>query len=134
MAISDRAARAGTVAERLLANQYAQENLRTGVESLRAAYRRASKRRVRPAEDRKVREQVRRGTASIAEAARAFKTGRQKPERHRGRLVLVLVGAAAAGTAAAVASSEKLREKLFGRPAEGPTDEGAAPPVDAVPT
>src|SRR5213593_3900830 len=114
MAVADTASRVGPFAERLLENEYAQENLRTGVESLRAAYRRASKRRVKPSQDRKVREQVRRGAASLAEAANAFKSDRRKPKRRPGRIVLVVAGVAVAGAAAAVASSEELRAKLFG--------------------
>ena len=128
------ASRVGPIAERLLSNEYAQENIREGVENLRAAYRRASKRRVKPAEDRRVREQVRRGAASLAEAASALKTGRQKPKRRRGRAVLLLVGVAGVGTAAALASSEELRAKLFGQPADGPAGEAASgPAVDTPP-
>src|SRR5436190_7105698 len=123
MAVADTASRVGPFAERLLENQYAQENLRAGVESLRAAYRRASKRRVKPAEDKKVREQLRRGAASIAEAARAVKSGRQKPKKRRARVVLLVVGVAGVGAAAAVAGSEELRSKLFGER----SDTGAAP-------
>jgi hypothetical protein len=130
MAVGDVAARVGPFAERLLENQYAQENLRVGVESLQAAYRRASKRGVKPAEDKKLREQVRRGAASIAEATRAVKSGRQKPKRRRGRRIMLVVGAAAVGAAVAFASSEELRRKLLGPPSE---DLGVGPlPADAV--
>jgi len=131
VAVTDAASRLGPIAERLLENQYAQENLRTGVESLRAAYRRASKRRVKPSQDRKVREQVRRGAASIAEAGRAFQSGRQKPKRRPGRIVLVVTGVAIAGAAAAVASSEELRAKLFGHPQEGLDAGGSAEAASA---
>jgi hypothetical protein len=128
MAVGDVAARVGPFAERLLENQYAQENLRAGVESLQAAYRRASKRGVRPAEDKKVHEQVRRGTASIAEAMRAVKSGRQKPKKRRARAIVLVVGVAAVGGAVALAGSEELRRKLV-----GPDDVAAAPvPVDAA--
>ena len=118
MAVSNAASRLGPLAERVLENQYAQENLNAGLAHLHAAYRRASKRRVKPTQDRKVREQVRRGAASIAEAANAFKSDRRKPKRKTGRVVLVVVGVAAAGAAAAVASSEELRSRLFGQPDE----------------
>lgn len=130
MASGDMAARLGPIAERLLENQYAQENLLAGVESLQAAYRRASKRGVKPAEDKKLREQVRRGAASIAEATRAIKSGRQKPKKRRGREIVLVAGVAAVGAAVALASSEELRRKLLGEPSD---DVGAAPlPADAV--
>ncbi|HEY7151752.1 MAG TPA: hypothetical protein VH391_08715 [Solirubrobacterales bacterium] len=115
----DAVGRVGPLAERLLENQYAQENLRTGVESLRAAYRRATKRRASPTEDKKLHAQLRRGAASILEGARALKSGRQEPERHRGRVVLVIVAVAAAGAGAAVASSEEMRRRLFGGSFDG---------------
>jgi len=118
LAPRDTASRIGPIAQRLVENQYAQENLRAGVDSLQAAYRRASKRRVRPDEDRKVREQVRQGAASIAEAARALKSDRRKRKKQRGKVVLVIVGVAGAGAAAAIATSEELRSKLFGQASE----------------
>jgi hypothetical protein len=116
---TDAVGRVGPLAERLLENHYAQENLRTGIESLRAAYRRASKRRVSPTEDKKVRVQVRRGAASIVEAARALKSGRQKPEKRRGRMLLVIVAVSAVGAGAAVASSEEIRRRLFSGSSDG---------------
>ena len=77
MARADTAARVGPIAERLLENQYAQENLREAVENLRRAYQRASKRRVKPAEDKKLRQQVREAAASLTEAGKALHSGRQ---------------------------------------------------------
>jgi hypothetical protein len=77
MAGADTAARVGPIAERLLENQYAQENLREAVENLRGAYRRASKRRVKPAEDKKLRQQVREAAASLTEAGKALHSGRR---------------------------------------------------------
>jgi hypothetical protein len=52
---SDKAERGARYAQRLIDNRYAQENLNDAVNSLRAAYQRASKRRVEPARDEKVR-------------------------------------------------------------------------------
>jgi hypothetical protein len=92
------------------------------VDSLQAAYRRASKRRVRPDEDRKVREQVRQGAASIAEAAPALKSDRGERKKRRGKVVLLIVAVAGAGAAVAIASSEELRSNLFGQDSE---DDGA---------
>jgi chemotaxis response regulator CheB len=115
MAGADRAAGLGRVAERLLENQYAQENLREAAEGLRTAYRRASKRRVKPAEDKKLHEQVRSAAASISEAASAVRDGRRKPKRRVGKRLLIVVGVAAGGAAAvAVGMNDELRAKLFG--------------------
>jgi hypothetical protein len=114
---------AGALAERLLSNPYAHENIRDAAEQLRAAYGRASKRRVRPAEDAKVREQVNRAAASVSEALRAIRTGRQKPQPKRGRRLLVIVGVAAVGAGVALAASDELRSAIFG---DGP---GAPPSV-----
>jgi hypothetical protein len=116
--------RAGTYAQRLIENEYVQENLLQAADSLRSAYRRASKRRVEPTRDEKLRRQLREAALSLREATSALKSDRRKPKKKRGRRVLVvlLLGAGAAG--AAVASSEELRKTLFGD--EGsPDDDGA---------
>jgi hypothetical protein len=108
------AARAAPYMQRMIDNRYAQENLSDGLESLRAAYRRASKRRVEPTRDEKIREQIRHAALSITEAARAIKTGRSKPKPRWGRRVLVVVGVGAVGAAAALAVSEELRNAVLG--------------------
>ena len=119
--MASKSSRAGALAERLLSNSYAHENISDAAEQLRAAYDRASKRRVRPAEDAKVREQVNRAAASVSEAIGAIRTGRQKPQPKRGRRLLVIVGVAAAGAGVALATSDELRSAIFG-------DGRAAPP------
>jgi hypothetical protein len=112
--MASKTSRAGDLAERLVTNRYAQENIRDAVEQLRAAYARASKRRVRPAEDAKLRAQVNRAATSIGEAVSAVRTGRQKPQPRRGRRLLLIVGVGAVGAAIALAASEELREAVFG--------------------
>ena len=111
---TDRAAKAGIYAQRLIENEYVQENLAEAADRLRAAYRRASKRRVEPTRDEKLRGQIRDAALSLREAANALQSGRRKPKKRRGRrLVLVLIlGAGAA--AAIVASNEELRKKVLG--------------------
>jgi hypothetical protein len=106
--------RAGKLAESLATNRYAQENIRDAAEELRAAFARASKRRVRPAEDAKLRAQVNRAATSASEAVKALRTGRQKPKPRWGRRILFVVGVGTLGAAAAVALSEDLRNALFG--------------------
>jgi hypothetical protein len=111
--------------ERALDNRYAQENLSDAAENLRAAYRRASKRRVEPTRDKKLREQLRQAALSITEAGSAIKTGRQKPRKRWGRRVLVVIGVGTVGAAAALAASEELRSTVFGDGAE-PREQGDA--------
>jgi len=100
--------------ERAIGNRYAQENLQDAAEKLRAAYRRASKRRVEPTRDEKLREQLRQAALSITEAGRAIKTGRQRPRKRWGRRVLVVIGLGAVGVAAALAASEEIRRTVLG--------------------
>jgi hypothetical protein len=100
--------------ERLIDNRYAQENISDAAEKLRAAYRRASKRRVEPTRDEKLREHLRQAALSISEAGKAIKTGRQKPRKRWGRRMLVVIGVGLVGAAAAVASNEELRSSVFG--------------------
>jgi hypothetical protein len=84
------------------------------VDSLRAAYTRASKRRVEPATDEKVREQVRQAALRLREAADALRTGRTKPKKRRGRRIVAVVAITAGGAAVAIAASDELRQKVFG--------------------
>jgi hypothetical protein len=114
MAASDNSEQALAYAERLLDNAYVQDNLASAAANLRSAYRRGSKRRVKPMRDAKIREQVRDAALSLNEAATALRTGRSKPEPRWGVRVLVLAGVGVIGAAVALAASDDLREKLFG--------------------
>ena len=114
MAASDYPDKAGVYAQRLIDNEYVQENLVQAAESLRAAYRRASKRRVEPARDEKLRRQVRQAALSLREAASALQSGRSKPKKRRGRRVLIVLAVGAGAAAAILASNEELRKKLLG--------------------
>jgi hypothetical protein len=111
---SKRADRAGTYAQRLIENEYVQENLAQAATNLRAAMRRASKRRVEPTRDEKVRRQLREAVLSLREAGSALQTGRLKPKKRRGRRVLLALVLGAGAAAAVVASNEELRNKLLG--------------------
>jgi hypothetical protein len=114
MALTDKASRAGAGAQRLLENQYAQERLNEAMENLRAAYKRGSKRRVKPAEDKKLREQLRQAALEATEAAKALRSGRQQPKKRRGRRVLIVVGLGGVAAAVALAANENLRRKVLG--------------------
>jgi hypothetical protein len=108
------ATKAGVYAQRLIDNEYVQDNLAKAGENLQAAYNRASKRRVSPAADKKVLGQLRSAVLAVSEAARALKTGREKPKPRWGRRLVVVAGLGAAGAAAALAASEDLRNKVLG--------------------
>jgi hypothetical protein len=102
------------VAEELLDNSYARENLQEGAEKLRDAYARAHKRRVKPSKDRKLRRQIEAAVHALDEGTAALASGRKKPKRTGRNVVLALTGAALAGAAAVLATNEDLRNKVFG--------------------
>ena len=131
---SDTAQRVMPLLERAIGNRYAQENLQDAAEKLRAAYQRASKRRVEPTRDEKLREQLRQAALSITEAGRAIKTGRQKSKNRWGRRLLVVIGLGTVGAAAALAASEELRRRVLGDGTERqqPDDVAAGAAADKV--
>jgi hypothetical protein len=102
------------LAAELLDNSYARDNLQEGAEKLRDAYGRSRKRRVKPSKDRKLRKQLEAAIAAIDEGTAALASGRKKPKRTGRNVVLVMLGAAVAGTAAVLATNEELRNKVFG--------------------
>jgi hypothetical protein len=114
MSPTDIPSRVKPLAEEILDNNYARENLQEGAEKLRDAYERSRKRRVKPSRDRKLRRQVEAAIRAIDEGTAALASGRKKPKRTGRNLVLALLGAAAVGTAAVLATNEELRGKVFG--------------------
>lgn len=96
-------------AKQLAENEYARENLRRGAESLRAAYERSQKRRVKSAKDEKLHHQLEAAFAQLSEGTRALATRRQKPKpRWPKKLAAVgLAGAAVAGVAFAAGDEIK---------------------------
>jgi hypothetical protein len=93
--------------EQLLDNDYAQEQLQDGLRNLRAAYQRASKRRVEATRDERLRRHVQAAAASFTEAASAVRSGRKKPETHWGRRLLGLAAVGGVGLGVALAASNK---------------------------
>jgi hypothetical protein len=102
------------LAEELLDNSYARDNLQEGAEKLRDAYERSRKRRVKPSKDRKLRKQLEAAIAALDEGTAALAGGRKKPKRTGRKAVLVLLGLAAAGAATALALNEDLRNQVLG--------------------
>jgi len=123
--------RAGTYAQRLIENEYVQENLLRAADSLRSAYRRAGKRRVEPTRDEKLRRQLRDAALSLREATSALQSDRRRPKRRRGRRVLVVLAVGAGAAAAVIASNEGVRNAIFGD--DAPADvEGATASATAT--
>ena len=108
------AMKTGVYAQRLLENEYVQGNLGRAAENLKAAYKRASKRRVSPAGDEKVLGQLRGAVLLIAEAASALKADRQKPKPRWGRRAVVVLALGVGGAAAVLAANDELRSKVLG--------------------
>jgi hypothetical protein len=102
------------LAEELLDNNYARDNLQQGAEKLREAYERSQKRRVKPSKDRKLRKQLEAAVAAFDEGTAALASGRQKPKRTGRNVVLTLIGLALAGAAAFLATNEEMRGKVLG--------------------
>jgi hypothetical protein len=102
------------LAEELLDNNYARDNLQESAEKLREAYERSRKRRVKPSKDRKLRKQLEAAIAALDEGTAALAAGRKKPRRTGRKAVLALLGLAIAGAATALALNQDLREQVLG--------------------
>jgi hypothetical protein len=102
------------LAEELLENNYARENLQEGAEKLRDAYERSQKRRVKPSKDRKLRKQLEAAVQALDEGTAALASGRQKPKRTGRKIVLTLLALILAGAAAVLATNEELRNSALG--------------------
>jgi hypothetical protein len=114
MALTDAPSRLLPLAEELLDNRYARENLREGAEKLRDAYGRAQKRRVKPSRDRKLRHQFEAAIAALDEGTAALASGRKKPKRTGRKVMLTVLAVTSAAAAAALALNEDLRESVLG--------------------
>jgi hypothetical protein len=102
------------LAEELLENNYARENLQEGAEKLRDAYARSQKRRVKPSKDRKLRKQIEAAVQALDEGTAALASGRQKPKRTGRKVVLTLLALIIGGVAAVLATNEELRNSALG--------------------
>lgn len=97
MANSKRARSAFPYMQRVVEDQYVQEQLGNALTRLREVYARASKEGGQAAEDKKLYGKVREAVSSIRNAARAIQEPPPKP-KHRGRKILsfAVVGACVA--------------------------------------
>ena len=102
------------LAEELLDNSYARDNLTEGAEKLRDAYARSRKRHVKPSRDRKLRKQLEAAIAALDEGTAALAAGRKKPKRTGRKFILGVIGAVLAGAAAVLATNEDLRNQVLG--------------------
>lgn len=115
--VSDISSRIAPYIEELADNRYARENLRSGIHSLRDAYGRSQKRRVKAARDERLRRQLRAALLSITEGVAALKGGRTRPKKRGGRGLLMLLAVAGAG--GALARSRMGKARINEPPPEG---------------
>ena len=114
MAFGDTAARLSPYMQEALDNRDVRTQLRRGTDRVRDAYERGRKRRVKAARDEKLRRQAREGLVAFATAAAMLKKQTEKPKRHRGRRVLVVLSLGAIGTGAAYVLKEQGRDEPDG--------------------
>jgi L-lactate utilization protein LutB len=81
--------------ERLLEDEYVQDQLRSAIAGLRDTYRRAARQRAEATEDRQLYKNLRRAATSIRNAAIALRQPEPAPKR-RGRKLLIITLAAGA--------------------------------------
>jgi uncharacterized membrane protein YccC len=133
MATGDVMARMGPYLERLVENGYAQDNLRDATANLRAAYERASKRRVKATRDEKIRRQLRNAAQSLSEATKALMAERKRSKGRRAKRLLIVLGIVALGAGVALAASGDLRNKLLGEEPETPPSSDVTPAAPGPP-
>lgn len=114
MASTDAPSRLLPLAEELLDNRHARDNLREGAEKLRDAFGRARKRRVKPSRDRKLRRQFEAAVTVLDKGTAALASGRKKPKRTGRKVVLTVLAVTGVTAAAALALNEALRESVLG--------------------
>lgn len=100
MSAADQLSRVTPYVQRLLQDQYIQDQIGEAITGLRRSTRRAKGRRASDAlKDRRLRTQLRNAAGSLTAAARALRQP-EPPKRHRLTGGLLLAGAAAVGGAA----------------------------------
>jgi ferric-dicitrate binding protein FerR (iron transport regulator) len=123
MAKADKAKATLPYMQRLLEDEYVQEQVREAIAGLRIAYGRAARRPAQAPDDKKVYGNLRRAATSIRNATMALRKTEPPPKR-RGRKLLIIV--CAAGAAAMLTRLGRGQEQ----PATSPV---VASPADTVP-
>jgi hypothetical protein len=123
MATSKQAQAALPYVQRLVEDEYVQEQLRTAAVRLRDVYRRAARQRGKAAEDKKLYGNLRQAATSIRNATTALQRRKPEPKR-RGRKVLAI---ALVGAGAAALMSGRGREKLKGALSGASARDGTGP-------
>jgi Mrp family chromosome partitioning ATPase len=101
--------------QRGLEDEYVQEQLRAAVGGLRTAYTRARKQRAQATEDKRLYRSLRQAATAVRNAGTALRPPEPEP-KHRIRKVLV-VGAAAGGTALLTSKLQKAQQRGTSEPA-----------------
>jgi ABC-type enterochelin transport system substrate-binding protein len=126
---TDSIARIAPYIEQLLDDESARKSLRQGTETLRNAYARSRKQRVKASSDKKLRRQLESAVKSLSDGVGALTKDAQKAKKkNRGRGFLVVLVLAAIGAGVAVAFNDDLRSSLLGSSssAEAPSDGASA--------
>jgi hypothetical protein len=129
----DKVKGSATYIQRVLQDDFVQDQLRTMVTELRSTFRRAKQERGRSVEDKKLYGNVRQVAISARNVARAFTHPEPEPT-HRGRRLAVIV-LAIAGAAALTAKLQKLEteRKQAAHASSPPSPGGQAAPRESVP-
>jgi hypothetical protein len=131
MAKTKQAKSAAPYLQRLVEDEYVQQQLRMAAARLREAYGRASRKRGKAAEDKKLYDNLRDAVTSTRRAALALQRRQPEPKR-RGRKLLVV---AVAGGGVAIILSGPGRKKLqsaFSKESPAPAAGDGAQPETAV--
>ena len=107
--------------ERLLEDEYVQEQLRNAAGGLRAAYGRTNRRRAKAAEDKKLYGNLRQAATSIRKATSALQRPKAQPKRRKRKVATVIV---------VCGGGALLITKLQRRQSQGPAE--PVPPPDEV--
>ena len=116
--------------QRLIEDEYVQEQLREAAAGLRNAYERATRKNAQAAEDKKLYANLRRGATSVQNAVIALRRPPEPPPTHRGRNVVVIavaIGATVVITRIAQKQNEKVAADV-GLSSSGDGVTVAAPP------
>jgi len=111
--------------ERLVEDEYVQDQLRNGASALLHAYQRAVRQPTQAPQDKKLYGNLRRAATSIRNATMALRHAPEPPPKHRGRNLLI-IGLSIGATVALGKWAQKQRDA---DPSSTPTSSGAGADV-----